>query len=120
MDEDCVRNLTDVEKLTKFSISNALDQWLQLCDCRVLTQFDRYSSITTWSAQDVEKCLNEIAELILCQSGLVSQEFVHLFGTILIELLDRASQCEIDAGIKHQLMCVLLGKLVTQNKTVLQ
>ena len=114
MDEDS--SGTDIEKLTKFSLSNALSQWLKLCpDSPELVKLNRYSFIHQWHPQDVDMCLNEIAYLILRSSSLVSQEFVQLFGTVLIELLERAKRMS-----RHQLMCILLGKLTTQNKAVLQ
>ena len=120
MEEDSSGNYTDMEKLTKFSVSAALCQWIDLQECPELIKLKRYLSLTKWSQKDVDTCLSGISQILLCHQYLISKEFIQLFGTIFIELLERAARVNIDVESKHKLMCVLLGKLVTQNKSVLK
>ena len=115
MDHDSSGIVSDREKPSGFSLSNAISQWLKLYDGPEVANLHRYSFIYQWHPQDVAMCLNEIAGLILAHSNLISREFLVLFGNILIELLERAKNLS-----RHRRMCVLLGKLVTQNKAVLQ
>ena len=122
MEEDPPRNYTDMEKLTKFSVSSALGRWLQLELSRdeEIVKLNKYLSPTKWSPLMVENCLNDVAWLLLCNPAVANDEFVRIFGPILIELLERASQADIDADLKHLLMCCVLGKLITRNKAVYQ
>ncbi len=121
-------NFTDMEKLTKFSIRAALGRWLlgpSSSDPEIM-KLDKYLSLPKWSPLMVDNFLNELATLLLCHKPVASNEFVHLFGPVLIELLERASKTEIQLKSsndikKHLLMCCLLGKLaISNNKAVLQ
>lgn len=123
MEEDSPRNYTDMEKLTKFSVSAALRRWLELSSSvsdPVISKLKKYLDLTKWSPLMVENCLNDVSKLLLCHHSVANDDFVQIFGPILIELLERASQVEIEATAKHLLMCCLLGKLITKNKAVFQ
>ena len=121
MDEDSAgENITDMEKLSKFSVSAALNQWLKADFDSFLNRFDRYKNLSKWSPLQVEKCLDDVAQLLLCDSSAASDTFVMAFGPVLIEVLERASKIEMESRLKHSRMSVLLGKLGTRNKAVLQ
>jgi hypothetical protein len=121
MEEDSAGNITDNEKLAKFSVSSALQQWFSVVDRQeTLVSLKRYLSIPKWQTDLVENCLNDIAEMMLRQESILTDEFVHLFGPIMLDLLERTSNVSMNAQLKHELMCILLGKLVTRNSTVLR
>jgi hypothetical protein len=122
MDEDSAgENITDMEKLSKFSVSAALHQWLKANNASSFSKrFDKYLNLSKWSPLQVEKCLEDVAQLLLCDTSAASDSFVASFGPVLIEVLERASNCNMESRLKHPRMSVLLGKLGTQNKAVLQ
>jgi len=120
MDEDSAgENITDMEKLSKFSVSAALHQWLAV-NALYSKRFDKYLNLSKWSPSLIEKCLEDVAQLLLCDISAASDSFVSAFGPVLIEVLERASRSNMESRLKHPRMSVLLGKLGTKNKAVLQ
>ena len=121
MEEESGGNITDMEKLAKFSVSSALHQWFSVVDRQeTLASLKRYLSVSKWQTDLVENCLNDIAEMMLRQESILTDEFVYLFGPIMLDLLERTCSVSLNAQLKHELMCILLGKLVTTNSTVLR
>ena len=120
MDDDSV-NCTDTEKLTKFSVSVALRQLLDIGSANAeITKLEKYLTAQNWSPFIVEKCLDDVGRLILCGKYDFMDKIVSIFSPILIELLQRASCVQMSPEVKHHLMCSLFGKLITRNKGVLQ
>lgn len=122
MEVDSAANFTDTEKLTKFSVSYALRQ---LIDCgsgtnSELTKLESYCSPTKWSPFIVERCLDDVAQLLLCDKSELIDDIVRIFSPILVELIQRASCMQMSPELKHYLLCVLFGKLITRNKSILQ
>jgi hypothetical protein len=114
-------NCTDMEKLTKFSVSVALRQLVDLASSS--SEFDKlasYLTMTKWSPFVVEKCLDDVAQLLLFEKSSLFDDIVRIFSPILIELVQRASCIQMSPDVKHNLMCVLFGKLIIRNKGVLQ
>jgi hypothetical protein len=110
-----------MEKLTKFSVSVALRQLVDLASSS--PEFDKLASYLTmpkWSPFVVEKCLDDVAQLLLFEKSSLLDDIVRIFSPILIELVQRASCVEMSPDVKHHLMCALFGKLITRNKGVLQ
>lgn len=121
MEVDHAANFTDTEKLTKFSVSFALRQLID-CDSTNsdITKLEKYCSTTKWSPFIVERCLDEVAQLLLCGKSVLIDDIVKIFAPVLVELIQRASCMQMSPELKHHLLCVLFGKLITRNKSVLQ
>ena len=124
MEQDSECNVTDMEKLTKFSVSVALRRFLEDDGGGGgggLTAMRKYLTVTDWNSTIVNNCLNDIARIMLLHgSTVVDQRFVSLFEPVLLDLLSRAAGLNDEPEITHLLMCVLLGRIVTGNRTVLQ
>ncbi len=118
MEDDSAGNTDSMEKSAHFSISAALSQWLDVCGLpEIVSKMQRFASITKWSEDIVGECLNEVSEVMMCCEDAVSVEFIHFFGPIMLELLQRASRVQLDSQLNHQQMCVLLGRLIMDNKS---
>ena len=125
MEDDSAGNITDLEKMTKFSVSTALRQWMDVCDrakvaAKTTTNFEKYLTASKWRNETVDSCLDEIAQLMLRDQSTVTDTFVSVFGPVLLDLLERTTNLEPNDDLKHKLTCVLLGKLPSTNKTVMQ
>lgn len=121
MEDDTAANYTDTEKLTKFSVSLALRQLLDRGPTSPdIAKLKSYLNAPKWSPLMVERCLEDIARLLLFEKSGFINDITQIFAPILIELVQRASCIQLSSELKHQLMCILFGKLITRNKAILQ
>lgn len=110
-----------MEKLTKFSVSVALRQLLDVgSSYSEIAKLEKYLTVPNWSPFVVEKCLDDVAQLLLCGKSDFMDDIVRIFAPILIELIQRAASVKMSPEAKHNQMCCLFGKLITKNKGVLQ
>lgn len=121
MGEEFPSTTDDEENLTKFSVSAALEQFLDLGFVGPeIVKLKSYLATSHWSLLVSERCLDDIAAILLCEKLSVVNGIARIFSPILLELVQRASLVDMTPEAKHNHMCVLLGRLVTHNQAAIQ